>query len=141
MEQASVKIGPALRLVGWVAVLSGIACSPMSEQVRDASAWTNGGFEVTRSDLPVNWLVYSPATIPTGRYELVFDDVDSTEVPGDAWTRVERRYVLPQPYERLRFQLSVRSPGTLWIDDVRIAPLGGGEPLVRPGTGGTRRGC
>jgi hypothetical protein len=35
---------------------------------------------------------------------------------------VERRYTVPREYDRLRFELSIRSPGTLWIDGVTIEP-------------------
>ena len=51
----------------------------MSESVEDESAGMNGGFEVTRSGLPVNWLVYAPTTIPQGDYELIIDTVDPKE--------------------------------------------------------------
>jgi hypothetical protein len=50
-----------------------------SESVEDESAGMNGGFEVTRSSLPVNWLVYAPTTIPQGDYELIIDTVDPKE--------------------------------------------------------------
>jgi hypothetical protein len=48
----------------------------MSESVLDDSVGMNGGFEITESGLPVNWLVYTPATIPTGDYDLVIDTVE-----------------------------------------------------------------
>ena len=149
----------------------------------------NGGFEYTRSGLPINWIVYSPGTIPSGRYELLLDRADfregkqslrflvdacsptggwhspgitqqypaepgttyairfwvknegcdwavsvggvtattgayevlaGAEVPQGSWQRVEQRYTLAPQYEQLRFELSITSPGSLWIDDVRI---------------------
>ncbi len=153
----------------------------------------NGGFEHTQSGLPVNWLVYSPSTIPTGDYELLFDQadfkegtqslkflvhecsstggwyspgiaqeypvtpgasylisfwiknqgsewvvqfagvapktgapyeiIDSSNVTADSWRRVERQYTIPQKYKSIRFELTIRSPGTVWIDDVRIEPV------------------
>ena len=49
------------------------ACADMSELIEDSSAGLNGGFEVVESGLPVNWLVYTPTTIPTGDYDLVID--------------------------------------------------------------------
>ncbi|MBI4468575.1 MAG: carbohydrate binding domain-containing protein [Acidobacteria bacterium] len=52
-------------------VLSG--CNKMSESVLVESAGINGGFEITQSGLPVNWLVYTPETIPTGDYDLIID--------------------------------------------------------------------
>lgn len=41
-----------------------IGCNQMSEIIRDDSAGMNGGFEKDESGLPVNWLVYSPKTVP-----------------------------------------------------------------------------
>lgn len=54
-------------------------CQKMSEWVIDDSVGLNGGFEVTKDGLPVNWLVYTPATIPTGDYDLVIDTVEHKE--------------------------------------------------------------
>ena len=178
--------------IAFLPLLACVACSPMSEQIKDLSVGMNGGFEHTRSGLPVNWIVYSPATIPSGSYELLFDDtdfkegeqslrfdveecsstggwhspgltqefpaepgttyairfwikskdcdwtvsvgavgaktgeyetVDSSGVRTDSWRRVDREYTMPPVYERLRLELSITSPGSLWIDDVRIEPL------------------
>lgn len=38
----------------------------------------------------------------------------------DVWRRFECVTTVPAPYENVRFELSVREPGTLWIDAVRI---------------------
>jgi hypothetical protein len=58
-----------------VVIVSGLlcGCNELSEHVPDKSAGMNGGFELTRSGLPVNWVVYTPKTIPTGDYDLVID--------------------------------------------------------------------
>ena len=56
-----------------------LGCDQMSESVTDDSAGMNGGFEITEDDLPVNWVVYTPATIPTGDYDLVIDTVEYKE--------------------------------------------------------------
>jgi len=50
--------------------------SQMSEYIPDKTAGMNGSFEVTKSGLPVNWLVYTPKTIPTGDYDLIIDTVE-----------------------------------------------------------------
>ncbi len=69
-------------MAGGVAVLAVISaillsgCRRTSESVRDDSAGMNGGFEIIRSGLPVNWLVYTPKTIPTGDYDLIIDTLD-----------------------------------------------------------------
>ncbi len=58
----------------------------------------------------------------TGEYERL----TSSEFPAAGWQEIEREYTVPPEFERLRFELSITSPGELWVDDVRI------EPLVRP---------
>lgn len=55
-------------------------------------------------------------TATTGEYEVLA----GAGVAQGSWQRVVRRYTLPPGYERLRFELSITSPGSLWIDDVRI---------------------
>lgn len=67
----------ALRAVVASGLLLG--CDKMSESVIDESAGVNGGFEITKDGLPVNWLVYTPATIPSGDYDLVIDTVEYKE--------------------------------------------------------------
>ena len=170
-----------------------LGCASMSEKIEDKSAGLNGGFEHTESGLPVNWLVYTPETIPTGDYDLLFDQtdfkegmqslkflvrecsstggwhspgiaqelpvtpgvtylisfwiksessdwvaafaavapktgapyesVDSSSIAATSWQRVERQYSIPQDYDTFRFELTIRSPGTVWIDDVRVEPV------------------
>ena len=51
-------------------------CTKMSEQIHDKTAGMNGSFEFTDSGLPVNWLIYTPTTIPTGDYELIIDTIE-----------------------------------------------------------------
>ncbi len=176
-----------------LAVTTLFGCTQMSEQVKDKSVGMNGGFEHTESGLPVNWIVYTPETIPTGDYDLLFDQadfkegtqslkflvrevgsiggwhspgitqqypvtpgasyrisfwiksqgsdwfvsyagvaakrgapyqtIDSSNMAEDTWHHVERRYTIPQELKEIRFELSIRSPGTVWIDDVRIEPV------------------
>ena len=62
---------PALLVVGTM-----VSCSDMSESIVDESAGLNGGFEITQSGLPGNWLVYTPSTIPSGDYDLVVDTME-----------------------------------------------------------------
>lgn len=52
------------------------SCTKMSETIHDKTAGMNGSFEVTKSGLPVNWLIYTPNTIPTGDYDLVIDTTE-----------------------------------------------------------------
>jgi hypothetical protein len=51
------------------------------------------------------------------------DALDGAALEAGAWQRVEHQYTVPEPYDNLRFELSVLTPGTVWIDDVRIEGL------------------
>ena len=45
----------------------------MSESKSDPAAGVNGGFEITDNGLPVNWLMYTPSTVPKAQFEIVMD--------------------------------------------------------------------
>jgi len=45
----------------------------MSEVETDPSARLNGGFEVSKKGLPVNWLMYSPSTVPDADFKIELD--------------------------------------------------------------------
>ena len=51
-------------------------CSPMSEFVMDKNAGVNGSFEIVKSGLPVNWLIYTPRTVETGDFDLIIDTTE-----------------------------------------------------------------
>jgi len=178
----------------WIvlATLPTLACTGMSESIKLNSVNLNGGFEQVESGIPVDWLIYSPSTIPSGDYELILDrsefkegeqslhflvrdcsptggwhspgisqerqaipgetykvsfwiknegcdyvvsaggvaaktgqveTIDSSKQTASSWKHVEQTVTIPEKYDRLRFELSIRSPGRLWIDDVKIEPL------------------
>jgi len=48
----------------------------MSRQIRDKTAGMNGSFEITKSGLPVNWLVYTPETVPKGDFDIIIDTTE-----------------------------------------------------------------
>jgi len=48
-------------------------CQKMSELEEDESAGINGGFEVSRNGLPVNWIMYTPNTVPDADFRIVLD--------------------------------------------------------------------
>lgn len=50
-----------------------LACQQMSEKETDKSVGLNGGFEISKNNLPVNWLMYSPKTVPNADFEIVLD--------------------------------------------------------------------
>jgi len=51
-------------------------CTQMSELINDKDAGMNGSFEITKSALPVNWLVYTPKTVPTGDFDIIIDTTE-----------------------------------------------------------------
>ena len=55
------------------------SCNQMSEQIKDESAGMNGGFEVTKNGIPVNWLMYTPNTVPNGKFEIILDKEEFKE--------------------------------------------------------------
>ena len=71
-EQAIIKMNYPLFL-GVLLTLSG--CMQMSEIEYDTSAGLNGGFELSSNGLPVNWLMYTPNTVPNADFEIVLDSV------------------------------------------------------------------
>ena len=48
----------------------------MSKEIRDKTAGMNGSFEIAKSGLPVNWLVYTPTTVPTGDFDIIIDTTE-----------------------------------------------------------------
>ncbi|MBX9448833.1 MAG: carbohydrate binding domain-containing protein [Taibaiella sp.] len=58
-------------------------------------------------------------TATTGQSEVIVD----TASPLSDWTLFEHTYVIPQEMNALRFELSILSKGTLWIDDVKLERL------------------
>lgn len=55
------------------------SCNQMSEHIRDESVGMNGGFEVSKNGIPVNWLMYSPKTVPNGKFEIILDKEEFKE--------------------------------------------------------------
>lgn len=51
----------------------------------------------------------------SGSREALASSTGATE----AWRRFESKILVPECEGRLRFELSIRSPGQPWIDDVR----------------------
>jgi hypothetical protein len=50
--------------------------SRMSEYISGNTVGRNGSFEITKSGLPVNWILYTPKTIPTEDYDLIIDTTE-----------------------------------------------------------------
>lgn len=60
-----------LFIMGTLFMLSG--CNQMSETINDETAGMNGSFEIVKSGLPVNWLLYTPNTVKEGDFKIVID--------------------------------------------------------------------
>lgn len=117
----------------------------MSRQVDDPSVGFNGSFESIQQGLPVNWIVYAPDTVPDADFDVLVDSVrvahgrQSLRFDGPSlqsgtsdsnWRQVEWQYQIPEDMDRLRLELNVLSPGSLWIDDVKVSVTVGGAPQV-----------
>ena len=61
------------------AIVQFSGCTWMSEEIRDKTAGINGSFEITKSGLPVNWLVYTPKTVPAGDFDIIIDTTEFKE--------------------------------------------------------------
>jgi hypothetical protein len=50
-------------------------CTGMSEFIKGDDDTMNGGFEVVKNGLPVNWYYYSPGTVPEGEFGITSDSL------------------------------------------------------------------
>jgi hypothetical protein len=48
----------------------------MSEMIVDNNAGMNLSFEDAKNGLPVNWILYTPKTVPEGDFEILLDTVE-----------------------------------------------------------------
>jgi hypothetical protein len=48
-------------------------CNQLSELESDPTVGLNGGFEVSKNGLPVNWLMYTPKTVPDADFKIELD--------------------------------------------------------------------
>jgi len=60
-------------LVGLAVTVIVSGCRRVSESVEDSSAGINGGFEIVSNGLPVNWIMYTPNTVPDAVFQIAFD--------------------------------------------------------------------
>ena len=68
------------RLMGvFILAIFVTGCVQMSEIETDEGAGLNGGFEITRNGLPVNWQMYTPNTVPESKFEIVLDGTEFKE--------------------------------------------------------------
>lgn len=73
MQKVSISIQISIMLLlSLTAFLGG--CKQFSETVKDKSVGLNGGFEVSKNGLPVNWIMYTPNTVPNADFKIVLDE-------------------------------------------------------------------
>ena len=75
------KRGTTLKAIGYLIVLSLLltGCQQFSETEIDSSAGLNGGFEISKNKLPVNWAMYTPNTVPDANFKIELDKENFVE--------------------------------------------------------------
>jgi len=58
-------------------ILSG--CKPLSEGIKGDDNKMNGGFEIVKNNLPVNWYFMSPEIIQSGDFSIILDTTEFKE--------------------------------------------------------------
>jgi len=72
MKAMTIKVHTqSLFILGFVILIAG--CINMSHKVVDKTAGLNGSFEVTEKGLPVNWILYTPNTVPDADFQIILD--------------------------------------------------------------------
>lgn len=51
----------------------GCGQNKMSEYIEDKSIGINGSFELEKNNIPVNWIIYSPKTVPSSDFSIILD--------------------------------------------------------------------
>ena len=71
------------KILVWLLILSGISTSctytHMSRIIKGDDKKMNGGFEIVKESLPVNWYFYSPETVPEGDFDIIVDAANFKE--------------------------------------------------------------
>jgi hypothetical protein len=88
-DRNDIQIIPSgFRLSRWGKQIVSLSRLPAAGLARDLPAGAmseivttgyNGGFEVTKSGLPVSWFFYTPRTVPDGDFDIVMDKSDFKE--------------------------------------------------------------
>jgi hypothetical protein len=58
-----------------IIILYAAGCAGMSEFIKGDDDTMNGGFEVVKNGLPVNWYYYSPGTVSEGEFGITSDSL------------------------------------------------------------------
>ncbi len=79
MMKTSKNIGTVKNMIFLFIIMSLLGCTNMSETEKDSTAGINGGFEITKNGLPVNWLMYTSNTVPDSQFKISFDQEEFKE--------------------------------------------------------------
>lgn len=77
MTTFSIKIPNSIHFISALFIVVG--CQQFNENETNESAGLNGGFEISSNNLPVNWLMYTPNTVPNAEFEIILDKTDFKE--------------------------------------------------------------
>ena len=73
MRAIQIKVSTQFSFLFLVFAMLTVGCSKMSEKVIRKTAGLNGSFEVSQNGLPVNWLMYTPNTVPDADFHIILD--------------------------------------------------------------------
>lgn len=76
MKTTIIKTSNIVAILTIVVIVSLNGCTQMSEIIEDKTAGLNGSFEYTKSGLPVNWILFTSKTVPTGDFDLIIDTTE-----------------------------------------------------------------
>ncbi|MDI9320245.1 MAG: carbohydrate binding domain-containing protein [Phycisphaerales bacterium] len=80
MKKASIFKGfITLIITGILGVAIWVYCYPMSESIENKEIGFNGSFELTKNNLPLNWLVNTVKTTGDGDFSILVDDANAKE--------------------------------------------------------------
>lgn len=71
-------------LIGFVimvilSIIAWVLLHPMSKSEQDKSIGINGGFEYSRNNTPINWMLYMQTTCPSGKFEINISTTEAHE--------------------------------------------------------------
>ncbi|MEZ4722228.1 MAG: hypothetical protein R2813_10175 [Flavobacteriales bacterium] len=118
-------------------------CSPMSQSVMDTNIGFNGSFEDASNGLPVNWIVYTPQTVPEGKFKVSLDsnvaadgsqsilfEVDECSDKGGRLSPGLSTEIKAEPNQPYKFSFLLKNEGT--TVEVRAGGISNTFGEVRP---------
>lgn len=77
MQTRKLRICATYLSLNFFFILSG--CKPLSEGIKGDDNKMNGGFEIVKNNLPVNWYFMSPKIIQSGDFNIIIDTTEFKE--------------------------------------------------------------